>query len=204
VSVAALYDAPPAGRTSSASRLRIADVTMFYGERSGGIRTYLKAKAAFAARSGAYEHHLIVPETATRQRSLRLAASNGYGRDGRPAPRPRCWSAAMTSTPGCSTTWPAAASGRCGGAGGGPSWMNTAWLLLPAVAELGYAADADRILRSLQSAVERHGYREYYNPLTGRGPGARGFGFSTLLVDLLAQSGNPDPEPSAGRPMMQP
>jgi alpha-1,6-mannosyltransferase len=79
VSVASLSDAPPAGRISSASsRLRIADVTMFYGERSGGIRTYLKAKAAFAARSGAYEHHLIVPGTATRQRSLRLAASNGY------------------------------------------------------------------------------------------------------------------------------
>lgn len=33
--------------------LRIADVTMFYGERSGGIRTYLEAKAAYAARTGA-------------------------------------------------------------------------------------------------------------------------------------------------------
>jgi glycogen debranching enzyme len=86
----------------------------------------------------------------------------------------------------------------------GPSWMNTAWLLLPAVAERGYVADADRILRSLQSAVERHGYREYYNPLTGRGLGAHGFGFSTLLIDLLAQSGNADLKPSAGRPMMQP
>ena len=86
----------------------------------------------------------------------------------------------------------------------GPSWMNTAWLLLPAVAELGYVDEATGILRSLQDAVERHGYREYYNPLTGRGLGARGFGFATLLVDLLAQSGNAGLEPSAGQPMMQP
>ncbi len=67
--------------------LRIADVAIFYGERSGGIRTYLEAKAEFARCTGAFEHHLVVPgrpqaagEDAHRheQRSLRLAASNGY------------------------------------------------------------------------------------------------------------------------------
>jgi alpha-1,6-mannosyltransferase len=69
---------------------------MFYGERSGGIRTYLDAKASFAARTGWFEHHLVVPgklkplEGPVRtldaagdthrheSRSLRLAASNGY------------------------------------------------------------------------------------------------------------------------------
>jgi alpha-1,6-mannosyltransferase len=77
-------------------RLRIADVAMFYGERSGGIRTYLEAKAAYARRTGRFEHHLVVPGRASggeairreptlsaaahrhEQRSLRLAASNGY------------------------------------------------------------------------------------------------------------------------------
>jgi alpha-1,6-mannosyltransferase len=65
--------------------LRVADVAIFYGERSGGIRTYLEAKAAFAARTGAFEHHLVVPGRETSHdahrhelRSLRLAASNGY------------------------------------------------------------------------------------------------------------------------------
>ena len=69
--------------------LRIADVTLFYGERSGGIRTYLEAKAEFARRTGAFEHHLVVPGRASAvdtnedahrhiQPSLRLAASNGY------------------------------------------------------------------------------------------------------------------------------
>ncbi|HUO73335.1 MAG TPA: glycosyltransferase [Solirubrobacteraceae bacterium] len=75
--------------------LRVADVALFYGERGGGIRTYLDAKAAFAARTGLFEHHLVVPgrpahagehgrpETAGarhrhEQPSLQLAASNGY------------------------------------------------------------------------------------------------------------------------------
>lgn len=68
---------------------------MFYGERSGGIRTYLEAKAAFAARTGRFEHHLVIPGRPAAveagpesrepspgcrhvQRSLRLAPSNGY------------------------------------------------------------------------------------------------------------------------------
>jgi glycogen debranching enzyme len=66
----------------------------------------------------------------------------------------------------------------------GPSWVNTAWLLAPAIHELGYTAEAERIVASLVLAAERHGFREYYNPLTGRGLGTRNFGWSTLLVDL--------------------
>jgi hypothetical protein len=51
--------------------------------------------------------------------------------------------------------------------------------------ELGYDEAAERIVSSLAEAVERHGFREYYDPLTGRGLGARGFGWSTLLVELI-------------------
>jgi hypothetical protein len=43
---------------------------------------------------------------------------------------------------------------------------------------------ADGIPCSLRGAVAREGFREAYNPLTGRGHGARDFGWSTLLVDL--------------------
>lgn len=41
--------------------LRVLDVALFYGERSGGIRSYLDAKARFAASTTAFEHHLVVP-----------------------------------------------------------------------------------------------------------------------------------------------
>jgi hypothetical protein len=49
----------------------------------------------------------------------------------------------------------------------------------------------------------RHGFREYYNPLTGRGLAARGFGFATLLVDLLAECGFDSGEPSGRARIMQ-
>jgi glycogen debranching enzyme len=71
----------------------------------------------------------------------------------------------------------------------GPSWVTTAWLLVPAMRELGYDSEADRIVDSLALAAARDGLREYYNPLTGRGLAARDFGMSTLLVDLFANSG---------------
>jgi alpha-1,6-mannosyltransferase len=91
---------PAALRVVSAPRLRVADVALFYGERSGGIRTYIDAKAAWARASQAVEHHVIVPgrggggavaasdgraatgagTTPNRHElpSLRLAATNGY------------------------------------------------------------------------------------------------------------------------------
>ncbi len=67
----------------------------------------------------------------------------------------------------------------------GPSWVNTAWLLVPAMRELGYDAAADAIVRSLADAALASGFREYYHPTSGQGLGAREFGWSTLLADLL-------------------
>jgi hypothetical protein len=81
----------------------------------------------------------------------------------------------------------------------GPSWVNTAWLLVPAMRELGYGEEAERIVGSLVRAAARHGFREYYNPFSGLGLAARGFGFATLLVDLLAPV---QTEPSVPPPMM--
>jgi glycogen debranching enzyme len=80
----------------------------------------------------------------------------------------------------------------------GPSWMNTAWLLLPALRRHGYAAEAERVLAGLLTLVDRHGFREYYNPLTGDGLAARRFGWSTLLVDLLAREAS---GPGAAAPL---
>jgi alpha-1,6-mannosyltransferase len=65
--------------------LRVADIALFYGERSGGIRTYLDAKAAWAQSTGLIDHHVVVPGPTERHEggrhelpSLRLAATNGY------------------------------------------------------------------------------------------------------------------------------
>jgi len=71
-------------RAVSAPPLRVADVALFYGERGGGIRTYIDARGAWARATGTIEHHVIVPGRDTdlpghhALPSLRLAASNGY------------------------------------------------------------------------------------------------------------------------------
>jgi len=90
--VLSLLPPPAPGVARAATRqpaagLRVVDVALFYGERSGGIRTYLEAKADYARRTRRFEHHLVVPGRTHgasddglrhEQRSLRLAASNGY------------------------------------------------------------------------------------------------------------------------------
>lgn len=65
--------------------LRVVDVAMFYGERSGGIRTYIDAKARWAQATGLIDHHVVVPGRTERHDNgrhelpaLRLAATNGY------------------------------------------------------------------------------------------------------------------------------
>ncbi|HEV2769328.1 MAG TPA: glycosyltransferase, partial [Solirubrobacteraceae bacterium] len=65
--------------------LRVVDVAMFYGERSGGIRTYLDAKLRWSAGDPGVEHHAIVPGPVVRRLeglrevpSLRVVAANGY------------------------------------------------------------------------------------------------------------------------------
>jgi hypothetical protein len=71
----------------------------------------------------------------------------------------------------------------------GPSWVNTAWLMTPALRELGYGDEADRIATGLVRAALRGGLREYYDPRTGRGLAARGFGWSALVADLAEAPG---------------
>lgn len=72
-------------RLVRARPLRVVDVALFYGERSGGIRTYLDAKRTVLAGDADVDHHLVVPGPTERHEdgrhglpSLRLAAANGY------------------------------------------------------------------------------------------------------------------------------
>jgi alpha-1,6-mannosyltransferase len=58
---AQLVDPVPAAQTEATRPLRVADVAVWYGARSGGIRTYLDAKAKLAEDTAAFEHHLVVP-----------------------------------------------------------------------------------------------------------------------------------------------
>lgn len=75
----------------------------------------------------------------------------------------------------------------------GPTWLNAAWLLWLGLVRLGYHEAAAEMVRRVAAAVSREGLREYYDPYTGVGMGARGFSWSALLMELIA------PDPSAAR-----
>jgi Mannosylglycerate hydrolase MGH1-like glycoside hydrolase domain len=71
----------------------------------------------------------------------------------------------------------------------GPTWVNSAWLVWLGLLRLGYRRQADELARRVSAAVSTSALREYYDPYTGAGMGARQFGWSSLIMELLY----PDP-----------
>jgi hypothetical protein len=66
----------------------------------------------------------------------------------------------------------------------GPTWINSNWLLVHGLRRHGFAARADALARASRALIARAGFREYFNPDTGEGYGATGFGWSTLALDM--------------------
>ncbi len=73
----------------------------------------------------------------------------------------------------------------------GPTWVNSAWLVWLGLRRLGCTEAAERLANGVIGAVERGGLREYYDPRTGAGLGARDFAWSALVAELA------DPDPTA-------
>jgi glycogen debranching enzyme len=67
----------------------------------------------------------------------------------------------------------------------GPTWAFINWFLYHALRKRGLRDRAARLRRSLRQLIEKSGFREYYDPLTGEGHGAREFTWSGLLLDML-------------------
>ena len=66
----------------------------------------------------------------------------------------------------------------------GPTWAPTNWFLYHALKKRGFGERAERLRKSLRELVRRSGFREYYDPISGEGHGARGFTWSGLLLDM--------------------
>ncbi|MBM4405574.1 MAG: hypothetical protein FJ039_05230 [Chloroflexi bacterium] len=67
----------------------------------------------------------------------------------------------------------------------GPTWINTNWFLYQGLRKHGFEQQARHIAQKSAELVLKSGFREYYNPITGQGYGAKEFGWSTLVVDML-------------------
>jgi hypothetical protein len=74
----------------------------------------------------------------------------------------------------------------------GPTWMNTNWYLSRGLRHHGRPDLARAIEQRSADLVEGAGFREYYDPLTGEGHGARDFSWTALVLDMLVRA-----EPSA-------
>jgi hypothetical protein len=66
----------------------------------------------------------------------------------------------------------------------GPTWVNAAWMLSIGLRRLGYDERADELAARLTATVMREGLREYYDPNTGEGLGAREFAWTSLICEL--------------------
>jgi hypothetical protein len=67
----------------------------------------------------------------------------------------------------------------------GPTWIVFNWFLYRCLLARGNTAEADKILHTVWDLIIQSGFREYYNPFTGEGYGAKGFTWSGLIVDML-------------------
>ncbi len=66
----------------------------------------------------------------------------------------------------------------------GPTWVNSAWLVWLGLRRLGYEAEAQQLADGVIAAAAREGLREYYDPRTGKGLGAKDFAWSALVAEL--------------------
>ena len=66
----------------------------------------------------------------------------------------------------------------------GPTWVNSAWMVWLGMRRLGYEEEATRLADGVIGAVAREGLREYYDPRTGKGLGAKDFAWSALVAEL--------------------
>ncbi len=73
----------------------------------------------------------------------------------------------------------------------GPTWVNSAWLIWMGLTRLGYDAEAMEMAKRLSGAIAEERLREFYEPYSGEGLGAREFGWSSLIAELA------DPDPAA-------
>ncbi|MCH8199229.1 MAG: glycogen debranching protein, partial [Chloroflexi bacterium] len=66
----------------------------------------------------------------------------------------------------------------------GPTWINTNWLLWRGLRKHGFEELAAQLAGRTVTMVAQEGLHEFYNPLNGRGMGARPFGWSALALDM--------------------
>ena len=68
----------------------------------------------------------------------------------------------------------------------GPSWVNTNWLIIDGLKRYGFHEHAAALTESTLEMVQKSGFAEYFDPLTGEAAGTDNFSWTAALtIDLL-------------------
>lgn len=74
----------------------------------------------------------------------------------------------------------------------GPIWMATSWFVMQGLLRYGYRAEAQKIYHDSLRLIQQSGFREYYDPLTGKGHGAENFTWAGLILDMRELLSHPE------------
>lgn len=66
----------------------------------------------------------------------------------------------------------------------GPVWIGVNWFIYQGLKYYGFLDVAKKIKDSSEDLIKKSGFREYYNPLTGEGLGAKDFTWGGLVLDM--------------------
>lgn len=67
----------------------------------------------------------------------------------------------------------------------GPTWIFFNWFMFQFLKLKGYDAEAKLLIDCIKALIEKSGFREYYDPYTGEGYGAKNFTWTGLIVDMI-------------------
>ncbi|MUP47078.1 trehalase-like protein [Gramella sp. BOM4] len=67
----------------------------------------------------------------------------------------------------------------------GPTWIFNNWFMHQYMLNKGYEEEAQQLIDAIVKLVEKSGFREYYNPFTGEGYGAKNFTWAGLVLDMM-------------------
>ncbi|MBK6264057.1 trehalase-like protein [Marivirga sp. S37H4] len=67
----------------------------------------------------------------------------------------------------------------------GPTWIAHNWFMHQFLMESGYKEESKKMIDSILKLIAKSGFREYYNPFTGEGYGAKDFTWAGLVIDMI-------------------
>jgi glycogen debranching enzyme len=66
----------------------------------------------------------------------------------------------------------------------GPVWFAPHWFIYKGLKAYGFEKEASWIKEVSRGLIDKHGFREYFNPETGKAYGAHNFTWGTLVLDM--------------------